>query len=708
MHNVPPELTRHKAWLVWQLKAQENGKKPLKIPRYTDGAWRKGTQGTREDRQKLATFEVALSTMEKSKGRYKGLGFALMPEWGLVAVDFDDCVVDGEVMPAVAELVAPTYWEFSPSGNGIRAFFKGHVRDAKSLTKEARAKRGGWGVEFFCSNGFVTITGNVAPEVELVGPDIVPLTPAIMALYDDACGSKDANVENSDQPIVGMNDEEIRRMLESWDADCDYETWLNVGMAIHHETHGEGFELWNEWSATGSKYEGQAECEYKWESFGRAGKKSLKTIRWMINEKGLDFTLENAIVDGELGGKLAPLGGEGKKPMGKPKGLKVKENGEIEATVGNVLAWLRCPHLTNMELAYDTFRDELMWQPCDAKLEWQAFTDADYTRLRESLEAKGFRPIGRELIRDCVHLVGIEHTIDTAKVWLDSLKWDGVPRVATFFPTYMGTEDSDYTRALGVYVWTAHAARIEVPGHKADIMPVLVSTQRMGKSESIEALAPSEDFFTEIDFKVRDADLSRKMRGCLVAECAELQGMAGRELESVKAFISRRFEKWTPKYKELETSFSRRLLFWGTSNRHDFLSDPTGNRRFAPVMTTGCHRELILRDREQLWAEGKYLFEMLGVDTDELVELAKGVHTQFTLDDPLEEQLVERLPAFVDGPNYQGRLSFLDVAESVLGVMGMAEQAALSRKLGPVMTKLGWERKRGTGGARCWVRKKGA
>jgi hypothetical protein len=50
----------------------------------------------------------------------------------------------------------------------------------------------------------------------------------------------------------------------------DYDTWLKVGQAIHHDTEGsiEGFQLWDGWSSTSDKYTDTEYGERRWESFG--------------------------------------------------------------------------------------------------------------------------------------------------------------------------------------------------------------------------------------------------------------------------------------------------------------------------------------------------------------------------------------------------------------------------------------------------------
>ena len=237
--------------------------------------------------------------------------------------------------------------------------------------------------------------------------------------------------------------------------------------------------------------------------------------------------------------------------------------------------------------------------------EWRQFTDEDYTWLRDHLARGGFAEIAKEGIRDAVHAIAAEHAFDSAMLWLKSLQWDGTKRVETFLSTYAGALDTPYTRAVAAYLWTALAGRVLSPGCKADMAPVLVGAQGVRKSSLVKAMVPSVDHYAEVDLRDKDDDLSRRMRGRLIAELGELQGMGSREIESVKAFITRTHENWVPKFKEFATLFPRRLVFIGTTNKDQFLSDETGNRRWLPVrVETMCDPDATARDCLQLWAQG--------------------------------------------------------------------------------------------------------
>jgi hypothetical protein len=62
---------------------------------------------------------------------------------------------------------------------------------------------------------------------------------------------------------------EIDALLAQQDPDCDYDQWIKVGAAVHHETRGsaDGLQAWDTWSAKGSKYKGRADLEAHWRSF---------------------------------------------------------------------------------------------------------------------------------------------------------------------------------------------------------------------------------------------------------------------------------------------------------------------------------------------------------------------------------------------------------------------------------------------------------
>lgn len=85
-------------------------------------------------------------------------------------------------------------------------------------------------------------------------------------------------------PGDGSRLNELRSALAKIDPDCEYDIWLDIGMAIHNESDGgsEGLLLWDDWSCgslsanhQGYKYLDNPDClNYKWNSFISTGNKS--------------------------------------------------------------------------------------------------------------------------------------------------------------------------------------------------------------------------------------------------------------------------------------------------------------------------------------------------------------------------------------------------------------------------------------------------
>lgn len=308
--------------------------------------------------------------------------------------------------------------------------------------------------------------------------------------------------------------------------------------------------------------------------------------------------------------------------------------GAIEAIIDNVALALMRPDFTGIAIRYDIFRDAIMLAP-EGTDGWRAFGDEDYSELRIILSRNDFKEVNKELIRDAVYMVAKRQPFDSATTWLNGLEWDGVPRIETFYHTHFGTTDTAYTRAVSLYMWTALAGRVLEPGIKADMVPILVGAQGLRKSAGIAAISPDPEFFADISFADKDDDLARKMRGCLVAEISELRGLNTKDLESIKAWVTRTHDKWVPKYKEFTTIFARRGIPLGSSNEDEFLADKTGNRRWLPVdVIRMVDTDAIAQDREMLWAEARETFKRLGgIQFRDAERLGASVHEQYMIKD---------------------------------------------------------------------------
>lgn len=388
------------------------------------------------------------------------------------------------------------------------------------------------------------------------------------------------------------------------------------------------------------------------------------------------------------------------------------QHGQIKASLGNVLLALQHPDIGGWRLARDTFRDEAMKMPYGSANgdAWEPFTDDDYTVVRRRLEEMRdpFMPIGLEMMRHCVSLAARENAFDSAVQWLNAITWDKVPRVELSLVKCFGAIDTPYVRAVGRYLWTALAGRVLLPGVQADMAPIAVGYQGLKKSRTIAAIAPYPDYFAEVDLSVDNADLARLMRGKVIAELAELQGLRNRELEHIKALISRSIDQWVPKYKEMPASYARRGIFVGSTNDDEFLSDQTGNRRWLPFTCGTCDPMAMAADREQLWAEGAVLFRDTGVAWQDAERLARHEHDQFMVTDPWDSSLARWLG--LAGRDVDTPFTVADALESGIGLDMRHAKAADQMRVVKVLKRFGYRTSNNPQRidgklARCWRKK---
>lgn len=71
---------------------------------------------------------------------------------------------------------------------------------------------------------------------------------------------------------VGVTLKEAAKLLNNLDA-ADYDRWLQVGMALHHEYDGsdDAFNVWDDWSQKADNYSSLEDLEKRWSGFGHDG-----------------------------------------------------------------------------------------------------------------------------------------------------------------------------------------------------------------------------------------------------------------------------------------------------------------------------------------------------------------------------------------------------------------------------------------------------
>jgi predicted P-loop ATPase len=240
------------------------------------------------------------------------------------------------------------------------------------------------------------------------------------------------------------------------------------------------------------------------------------------------------------------------------------------------------------------------------------------------LQGRGIS-VTKEIAAQAVQTVAREHPFHPIRDYLNSLKWDNVPRIANWLTLYLGADPSDYTRAVAEKWLIGAVTRIYRPGCKVDNCLILEGPQGALKSTALRVLA-GDDFFTDDIADLGSKDSMIQTRGVWIIELAELDSMSRTEASRVKAFMSRQVDRIRLPYDRRTTDIPRECIFAGTVNHDSYLKDETGGRRFWPIKVGRIDIGSLTRDRDQLWAEARARFKSDAnwwLDSSELVEAAR-------------------------------------------------------------------------------------
>lgn len=149
---LPPDLRELDRWVVWKLERRDKESKPTKVPYQLDGS-----KASHSNPQHWVSFSEAFATYRRrddfGRTEYNGIGFVLVEQDDLIAVDLDECIDGTNIKPWAQEVIdqLDTYTEYSPSGRGIHMFLRGR------LPPEGRRKGK---IEIYESVRFLTMTGH--------------------------------------------------------------------------------------------------------------------------------------------------------------------------------------------------------------------------------------------------------------------------------------------------------------------------------------------------------------------------------------------------------------------------------------------------------------------------------------------------------------------------------------------------------------------
>ena len=251
---IPHELKELHRWVVWKLDVliKKNGDTVWKkVPYRTNGRLAQVINS-----KHWSTYSEAMDAY--LTGAFDGIGIVFDGSDDIHGIDLDDCIVDGKLNETATELLdrVDGYAETSPSGTGIKLFIK------SNLAINGRNNN----VEVYRDGRYFTVTGHQLNGHECVGESRQDVSWFVERHFR----SNEAMSLDAYKPK--LSDWDVNRVeseLLSYVGDIEnYSSWLQLGMALHHQGGGseEWMALWDQASKATQSYD-HKEIVSKWDSF---------------------------------------------------------------------------------------------------------------------------------------------------------------------------------------------------------------------------------------------------------------------------------------------------------------------------------------------------------------------------------------------------------------------------------------------------------
>lgn len=262
----------------------------------------------------------------------------------------------------------------------------------------------------------------------------------------------------------------------------------------------------------------------------------------------------------------------------------------------------------DIQLSYNDFSGRSLIEGDIIKEFAGELSDKACVKIRDLIFHKFGFDSGKQNVDDATGSLCLDHKFDPVCNYLDHLHWDGQTRLDRMLVDYFGANDTPFNRAVSRIIMVAAVRRARTPGVKFDTMLILEGEQGTGKSTALSILAVKSEYFSDSGILHLDEKQQQELiKGVWIYEVSELVGLRKTSLEKLKNFLSRTEDRARPAYAKKTESWARRCVFIATTNSDEYLSDPTGNRRYWPVKTGEIQLDKLKQDRDQLWAEAAVL-----------------------------------------------------------------------------------------------------
>lgn len=282
------------------------------------------------------------------------------------------------------------------------------------------------------------------------------------------------------------------------------------------------------------------------------------------------------------------------------------------------------------------------------------WTKSDEIQLRSLIERNFHFSPTKQALENGILSYSDNHGRNLVKERLESVKWDGKPRLDTLFIDTLGVKDDQagYSRAVARRWLVGAVKRVYEPGCKFEMVPVLAGEQGLGKSTLVGRLADPR--FFQDDLKgMKDKDDQLNLLGSWIIELGELKAFKNSTIQEIKQFVSTQIDKYREPYGKESTAHDRKSVFIATTNESEFLKDSTGERRFFPLECSGKRIKLdpknpasltddyilqVLAEAREAYQAGEKCY--INEEDGAIFEYSKKAQEAAKVEDPFEEAIL--------------------------------------------------------------------
>ena len=345
--------------------------------------------------------------------------------------------------------------------------------------------------------------------------------------------------------------------------------------------------------------------------------------------------------------------------------------------------------------------------PWATRREWKGprpFTDADESRVLLWMQENGIY-CGPEAVRSALEVVIDDMPFHPIRDFLSGTKWDGRARLNLAPTYYFGVKPIfDYTEHVFAKWMISAVARVFQPGCMAKYCLILEGPQDLKKSMALDVLG--NPWFTDDVAQLGTKDSQMQVGNAWIVELAELDSINRADINAIKAFISRRVDRFRRPFGRHVIAQERQCVLAGTVNpmSDGYFKDETGNVQFWPLACTAIDIAALRNDRTQLWAEAVHRYradEAWWLD-DEMHAVA-GAEQEKRLSEEVWQPIIDGYLRDQPPRNGERWVTLYEVMRHGVGIeTAQMKNVADQKRVAGCLRKAGWTRRRDSGGARAW------